>query len=121
LTIIISERLCNICDECFLKDPFCLGDYTEDGVLLQFCEICGQMVPYLYQDPNYDGNISRNQKKLLNRRVAKRNKLDYKKVNTIEKELKAVHNKEDYVEQLSNRINKEFNIETDKNEIIDML
>lgn len=121
MTIIISERLCNICDECFLKDPFCLGDYTDDGVLLQFCEICGQMVPYLSVDPGYDTDISGNQKKLVAKRLAKMNKLDYKRMNIVVKELKSVHNKMEYATQFSDRINEEFDLETDKDDVIDML
>ena len=113
LTIIRLSVTCKTCHAPLLKNPNCLGDYNEDGILQAWCPECGTMTPavqvtFVNNDDNY---LSNNTKRRLAVRIAKKYGLDYKAVNDIVKKYRNIEDRNEFVRLLTSEVKTMFNVQ----------
>jgi hypothetical protein len=117
LVIIICSDTCNDCNEHFLKNPDCLGDYTADGVLLRYCPKCGNMYPYLNITYIEKTDISNRVKKRTGTRIASEQKLDFKIMAFLVKTTQET-DKDNFALHLSEKIKSTFNLNMKKEDVL---
>ena len=103
----VFPHMCKNCNERFVKDPLCSGDYyhTEQGtVLMKFCPGCGAMLPYISTENDF-GIISNNSKKRIAVRVANEYNRGYKEIKEIAcKNLGHIDDRRSFIETFAKEI-----------------
>lgn len=106
-TVRILHRKCPDCREKHLIDPANLNDYAEtvEGFVQQsWCPCCGLMAPNLREDENYitdTETISNHKKKKIIRLLSDKHGFDYHVSSRIEKDLKTISLKKEFIMTLS--------------------
>lgn len=108
--MILCDDFCCDCKERFQKDPSNYGDYNEEGSLLRFCPVCGQMLPFLSVSPRDETLISNGMKKRIIVRIAKKNSLNYRSIGPILRNLKEVNDEKQFIRALTEELKTNFNL-----------
>lgn len=111
--IVICIDSCNDCKKNFIKNPYCNGDYTADGVLLRYCPDCGQMFPYLDTYPVEKPEFDRYTMRMAGVAVATKYKLSYREMNSLTKSLSS----ENFIFDFIENVKATFGLTLEKNDI----